>query len=76
MNVISKALLSAAVIMASLSQASAGVIIGGTRVIFDGGKKEASISINNADEAPYLIQSWIEMPEGNAKEGANKSPNA
>ena len=70
MNVISKALLSAAVIMASLSQASAGVIIGGTRVIFDGGKKEASISINNADEAPYLIQSWIEMPEGNA----NKAP--
>lgn len=40
MNVISKALLSAAVIMASLSQTSAGVIIGGTRVIFDGGKKK------------------------------------
>ncbi|WP_256937730.1 fimbrial biogenesis chaperone, partial [Enterobacter chuandaensis] len=55
---------------ASVSHAYAGVIIGGTRVIFDGGKKEASISVNNADAAPYLIQSWVDMPEGNA----NKAP--
>lgn len=70
MNVISKTLLSAAVMTASLSQAFAGVVIGGTRVIFDGGKKEASISVNNVDAAPYLIQSWVDMPEGNA----NKAP--
>ncbi|MFL4290578.1 molecular chaperone [Enterobacter asburiae] len=70
MNVISKTLLSAAVMTASLSQAYAGVVIGGTRVIFDGGKKEASISVNNVDAAPYLIQSWVDMPEGNA----NKAP--
>ncbi|MCM7771397.1 molecular chaperone [Enterobacter asburiae] len=70
MNVISKTLLSAAVMTASLSQAFAGVVIGGTRVIFDGGKKEASISVNNVDATPYLIQSWVDMPEGNA----NKAP--
>ncbi|NIB53745.1 fimbria/pilus periplasmic chaperone, partial [Enterobacter sp. 725m/11] len=70
MNFISKTLLSAAVITVSVSHAYAGVIIGGTRVIFDGGKKEASISVNNADTAPYLIQSWVDMPEGNA----NKAP--
>ncbi|MGX5010222.1 fimbrial biogenesis chaperone [Enterobacter asburiae] len=70
MNFISKTLLSAAVITASVSHAYAGVIIGGTRVIFDGGKKEASISVKNADAAPYLIQSWVDMPEGNA----NKAP--
>jgi len=41
----------------------AGVIIGGTRIIYQGDKKESSISIRNPDNKPYLIQSWIE-PEG------------
>ncbi|WP_422528272.1 molecular chaperone [Serratia fonticola] len=41
----------------------AGVIIGGTRIIYQGDKKESSISIRNPDSKPYLIQSWIE-PEG------------
>lgn len=66
MNFISKTLLIAAAITASLSNAYAGVIIGGTRVIFDGAKKEASIGLNNADATPYLIQSWVDMPEVNA----------
>ncbi|MCK6903993.1 molecular chaperone [Enterobacter roggenkampii] len=70
MHFISKALFISAALTASFSNAYAGVIIGGTRVIFDGGKKEASISINNADSVPYLIQSWVDMPEGNA----NKAP--
>ncbi|NUU66738.1 molecular chaperone [Enterobacteriaceae bacterium BIT-l23] len=42
------------------STAYAGVIIGGTRVIFEGGKKETSLSVNNPDSSPYLIQSWVE----------------
>lgn len=50
----------------TLTTANAGVIIGGTRLIFDGAKKEASISINNPDSTPYLIQSWIDMQEGNS----------
>lgn len=50
----------------TLTTANAGVIIGGTRLIFDGAKKEASISINNPDSMPYLIQSWIDMQEGNS----------
>ena len=50
----------------TLTTAHAGVIIGGTRLIFDGAKKEASISINNPDNSPYLIQSWIDMQEGNS----------
>lgn len=70
MNFISKTLLIAAALTASLTNACAGVIIGGTRVIFDGAKKEASIGVNNADATPYLIQSWVDMPEGNA----NKAP--
>lgn len=38
----------------------AGVIIGGTRVIYQEGKKEASMSVSNGDNSAYLIQSWIE----------------
>ena len=50
----------------TLMQASAiaGVIIGGTRIIFDGAKKESSISVNNPDTTPYLIQSWIDERDG------------
>lgn len=38
----------------------AGIIIGSTRIIYDGNKKETSLSILNPDNAPYLIQSWLE----------------
>lgn len=48
-----------------LNTANAGVIIGGTRVIYPEGKKDVSISVENPDNIPYLIQSWIE----NANEG-------
>lgn len=48
----------------TFSIANAGVIIGGTRIIFDGAKKEASVSIENPDSTPFLIQSWIDTPEG------------
>lgn len=70
MNFISKMLLAATVITCSLSAANAGVVIGGTRVIFDGGKKEASIGVENPDTSPYLIQSWVDTDNG----GANKTP--
>lgn len=47
------------------SSASAGIIIGGTRLIFHGDKKQHSISIENPDSKPFLIQSWTEDSEGN-----------
>jgi len=59
MNFLSKTLIACAVISASVSVANAGVIIGGTRVVYDGNKKEASIDVNNPDKTPYLIQSWV-----------------
>lgn len=40
--------------------AQAGVIIGGTRIIFNSEKKETSLSVNNPDAVPYLIQSWVD----------------
>lgn len=45
--------------------AQAGVIVGGTRVIYDGAKKEMSLSVENPDKIEYLIQSWVENIEGN-----------
>lgn len=57
-------LLATALLSLMLSAAHAGVIIGGTRIIFDGAKKETSLSVNNPDGTPYLIQSWIDVQEG------------
>jgi len=42
------------------SLASAGVQVGTTRIIYAEGKKEASVSLDNQDNTPYLIKSWIE----------------
>lgn len=45
-------------------QAQAGIVVGGTRLIYDGGKKESSIGVSNPDKIPYLIQSWVDLQEG------------
>jgi P pilus assembly chaperone PapD len=70
MHFLSKSLIACAILSASVSAANAGVVIGGTRVIYDGNKKESSISVNNPDTTPYLIQSWVETQNG----GAEKAP--
>ncbi|MDY0923351.1 molecular chaperone [Leclercia sp. CFBP8987] len=70
MHFLSKTLIACAILSAGVSAANAGVVIGGTRVIYDGNKKESSISVNNPDTTPYLIQSWVETQNG----GAEKAP--
>lgn len=54
----------AALLLTFGAQVQAGIIIGGTRLVYDGGKKEASLGINNPDKVPYLIQSWVDAQEG------------
>ncbi|MTC48290.1 fimbria/pilus periplasmic chaperone [Providencia alcalifaciens] len=50
----------------------AGPVIGGTRVIYNSGKKETSISIKNeGKDGAYLIQSWVEPGQDTAY---NKAP--
>ncbi|WP_431223561.1 fimbrial biogenesis chaperone [Serratia sp. L9] len=39
--------------------AISGVEIGGTRLIYDSKSSQASISVNNPDSKPYLVQSWV-----------------
>ncbi|ELW2862236.1 molecular chaperone [Salmonella enterica] len=51
-----------ALVLAFLSvQAQAGIVIGGTRVIYDGDKKETSAAIRNPEKSGvYLVQSWVD----------------
>lgn len=51
--------------------ALAGVVVGGTRVVYDASKKESSVSVKNTEKtAPYLVQSWVE----DASESGAKAP--
>ncbi|PHM68925.1 fimbrial biogenesis chaperone [Xenorhabdus kozodoii] len=46
----------------------AGVVIGGTRVVYISDQKEASISINNPEtDISYLIQSWVQGEDDETK---------
>lgn len=58
--------------------ANAGVNISGTRLIYHGEKKEASINVKSGadDKYPYLIQSFVDNkgPQGNSPEGNTKIP--
>lgn len=53
-----------AALLLSTSMAHAGVIVGGTRLIYDASKKESSLNISNPDDVPYLIQAWVESKDG------------
>ena len=45
-------------------QAQAGIVIGGTRVIYDGDKKETAASVRNPEKSGvYLVQSWVDSGE-------------
>ncbi|HEJ7042085.1 MAG: molecular chaperone [Serratia liquefaciens] len=54
-------------IMMFSSLAQAGVVVGATRLVYEGDKKESSLSVNNPDAMPYLIQSWVEPPTGSTE---------
>lgn len=40
--------------------ADASVTLSGTRVVYDAGKKESNINVNNSTDKPFLVQSWVE----------------
>lgn len=60
----------AALALALISQNSfaGGVALSSTRVIYDGSRKEASLTVNNKSTTDeFLIQSWIDDANGNKK---------
>ncbi|MEJ5072674.1 molecular chaperone [Enterobacter ludwigii] len=68
MKIFTGSLLAALLVTSAIAQA--GVIVGGTRLIYDGGKKESSLSVTNPDKVAYLIQTWVETTIS----GAEKAP--
>lgn len=51
----------AALLSAALTtSAFASVVTDGTRLVFNGDKKEASITVENKDSVANLVQSWVE----------------
>nr|WP_314265924.1 molecular chaperone [uncultured Moellerella sp.] len=57
-----------------IKTAYAGVIIGGTRVIYNEGNKDVSLNVENPDEIPYLIQSWIDSADENKQSDFTITP--
>lgn len=55
-----KSLIALILLSTAAVNANASVVLGGTRVIYEGDKKEASISVRNDDKTPFLVQSWID----------------
>lgn len=70
MNVFSVKFVASFLLLMATLECHASIVIGGTRLIFQGDKKEASLSVNNPDKVPYLIQSWIETESNTSAKGA------
>lgn len=58
-----------------VGNASAGIAVGGTRLIYHENNKEESIKVINTDEAsPWLIQSWVDNNGVNDDQKATTKP--
>jgi P pilus assembly chaperone PapD len=67
MKLIGKSLIAAS-LLAAFTVAHAGVIVGATRVIYQAGGKEETLSVKNPEkDTPYMIQSWVEN-SGNSQQ--------
>ncbi|MFK3663515.1 molecular chaperone [Scandinavium sp. NPDC088450] len=55
-------LLSSLLLVAATTHA--GVIINGTRMVYQGNKQESSIGVSNPDNINYLVQSWVDAGTG------------
>ncbi len=72
-----KAVLAASVVTAFLAvalDATAAVVIDGTRVVYPASRREVTINIRNASDAPSLVQAWLDSGNADAKPGESKVP--
>jgi chaperone protein EcpD len=60
--------------VASIPYADAGVVIVGTRIIYDAKDKDRTIQLNNQDDAPAMIQAWIDAGDADAKASEIRVP--
>ncbi|MFL1548047.1 molecular chaperone [Pseudomonas sp. D47] len=67
-----KYLLFAGVFASLMPYAHAGVIVGGSRVVYEANKKEVALSVKNPEEKnAYLIQTWV---DNELQETSTKAP--
>jgi len=56
----------------------AAIQVAGTRIVFDGSKKEQTVRLNNTGEAPVLTQLWLDSgkddADGGVRAGAEATP--
>ncbi len=57
-----------------VSAAQAGVVVGGTRVIYPSHEKEVTVSLFNQGTLPVLVQTWIDTGDASATPDAIKVP--
>lgn len=54
--------------------ANAGILIDGTRVIFNEGMPEATIRVSNKNDVPVLLQSWVDTLAVSATPSSTSAP--
>jgi len=56
------------------SQAMAGVVITGTRLVYPAGQKEITVKLNNNGTLPALVQSWVDSGDLKSSPTLSKAP--
>ncbi len=68
--------LGALALLASLacSQATAGVVITGTRLVYPASQKEITVKLNNNGTRPVLVQSWVDSGDLESSPSRARAP--
>lgn len=61
-------------LMAMAASAHAGVVLGGTRLIYPGSDREVTLSVANKGMAPALVQSWVDDGAADASPESSRAP--
>ena len=69
-----KQMLLASLVAIGCSQALAGVVITGTRVIYPADQKEVTVKLNNNGTQPALMQAWIDTGSVESTPTSSKAP--
>jgi chaperone protein EcpD len=60
--------------LATVAPAIAGIVVDGTRVVYQATKREVTVTIHNPGEAPSLVQAWLDAGDPHSKPGDSKVP--
>ncbi|CAM3052026.1 pilus assembly protein [Pseudomonas floridensis] len=57
----------------AVSSVHAGIVLNTTRVIYQGGDKEASLGVQNSGSGEILLQSWLEAADSSSTESSGSA---